>query len=62
VQGDEFEVIGRSYAVIFGTKTVTGANGRFYFMGAGDRFDLKTKKATRRATDWRPLEGVRPPG
>ena len=34
--------------------------GRFYFMGAGDRFDMKTRKATRRATDWRPLEGVRP--
>ena len=61
VQGDEFEVIGRSYAVIFGTKTVAGANGRFYFMGAGDRYDLKTRKATRRATDWRPLEGVKPP-
>ncbi|MEO8679841.1 MAG: cyanophycinase [Vicinamibacterales bacterium] len=62
VQGDEFEVIGRSYAVIFGTRTVAGANGRFYFMGSGDRYDLKAKKATRRATDWRPLEGVKPPG
>jgi len=61
VQGDQFEVIGRSYAVIFGSKTVAGANGRFYFMGAGDRYDLKTKKATRRANDWRPLEGVKPP-
>ena len=59
VQADEFEVIGRSYALIFGTRTLAGANGRFYFMGAGDRYDLKTKKATRRGTDWRPLEGVK---
>jgi cyanophycinase len=61
VQGDEFDVIGRSYVVVYSNKPVAGANGRFYFMGAGDRFDMKTRKATRQGTEWRPLQGVRPP-
>jgi len=54
-------VIGRSYAVIYSNKPVAGSSGRFYFMGAGDRFDMKTRKATRRGDDWRPLQGVKPP-
>ena len=45
VEGDQFDVIGRSYAVIYSNKPVAGASGRFYFMGAGDRFDMKTRKA-----------------
>jgi cyanophycinase len=62
VQGDRFDVIGQSYVLIYSTKTVAGPNGRFYFLGAGDRFDLKTRKATRRGDAWQPLMGVRPPG
>ena len=61
VQGDEFTVIGQSYAVIYSNKPVTGSTGRFYFMGAGDRFDMKARKATRQGNEWRPLQGVRPP-
>ena len=61
VTGDQFEVMGQSYAVIYSNKPVAGASGRFYFMGAGDRFDMKTRKATRQGTEWRPLQGVRPP-
>lgn len=61
VQGDRFDVIGRSYAVIFSSKPVAGSSGRFYFMGAGDRFDMKTRQATRRGDQWRPLQGVKPP-
>lgn len=61
VQGDQFDVIGRSYVVVYSQKPVVGATGRFYFMGAGDRFDMKTRKATRQGTEWRPLQGVRPP-
>ena len=61
VTGDQFEVIGQSYAVIYSNQPVAGANGRFYFMGAGDRFDMKSRKATRQGTEWRPLQGVRPP-
>jgi cyanophycinase len=59
VDGDQFDVIGKSYVVV--DKPVAGSNGRFYFMGAGDRFDMKTRKATRQGTEWRPLQGVRPP-
>jgi cyanophycinase len=62
VRGDQFDVIGRSYAVVYSQKPVVGGNGRFYFMGAGDRFDMKTRRATRQGTEWRPLQGVRPPG
>ena len=62
VTGDQFDVIGKSYVVIYSDKPVAGAAGRFYFMGAGDRFDMKERKATRQGSQWRPLQGVRPPG
>lgn len=62
VQGDQFNVIGRSYAVVYSTKPVAGTAGRFFFLGAGDRFDLKTRTATRRTDSWQPIQGVRPPG
>jgi cyanophycinase len=61
VEGDRFDVIGQSYVVVYSTTPVAGASGRFYFLAPGDRFDLKTRTATRRAEGWRPLEGVRPP-
>ena len=61
VTGDQFDVIGQSYAIIYSIKPVAGANGRFYFMGAGDRFDMKERKATRRGDRWQPLQGVKPP-
>jgi len=61
VEGDQFDVIGQSYVVIYSNKPVAGASGRFYFMGAGDRFDMKTRKPTRQGNEWRPLQGVRPP-
>jgi cyanophycinase len=62
VEGDRFDVIGKSYVVVYSNKPVVGAHGRFYFMGAGDRFDMKERKATRQGNEWRPLQGVRPPG
>lgn len=62
VEGDRFDVIGQGYAVIYSDKRVAGTNGRFYFMAPGDRFDMKTRKATRRGDAWRPLEGVKPQG
>jgi cyanophycinase len=61
VEGDRFDVIGRSYAVIYSTQAVAGANGRFYFLAPGDRFDLKARTATRRGDEWRPLQGVKRP-
>jgi cyanophycinase len=62
VEGDRFDVIGQSYALIYSTTTVAGKSGRFYFMGAGDRFDMKTRQASRRGENWQPLEGVKKPG
>lgn len=62
VAGDRFDVIGKSYALVYSNTPVAGKSGRFYFMGAGDRFDMETRKATRRGDNWQPLEGVKPPG
>jgi cyanophycinase len=61
VTGDQFDVIGKSYVVVYSNKPVVGANGRFYFMGAGDRFNMKERQATRQGTAWRPLQGVKTP-
>jgi cyanophycinase len=61
VSGDQFDVIGKSYVVVYSDKPVVGASGRFYFMGKGDRFDMKERKATRQGTEWRPLQGVKAP-
>ena len=57
VQGDEFEVIGRSYVAIYDHETM-GAEGRFYFLAPGQRFDLATRKVKRTARGRRgePLE------
>ena len=61
VEGERFDVIGQSYAVVYSNTPVAGASGRFYFLAPGDRFDLKARRATRRGDEWRPLQGVRPP-
>ena len=46
VQGDEFEVIGRSYVAIYDHEKM-GAEGRFYFLAPGQRFDLAARKVKR---------------
>ena len=58
VQGDEFEVVGRSYVVIYDHERMLDSGGRFYFLGAGDRYDLKTRTAFRMQRVRRPLERV----
>ncbi len=57
VQGDEFEVIGRSYVAIYDHETM-GAEGRFYFLEPGQRFDLATRtvKRTARGDHGEPLD------
>ena len=47
VRGDEFEVMGRSYVVIYDHERMLDSGGRFYFLGAGDRYDLKARTAFR---------------
>jgi cyanophycinase len=51
VQGDEFEVIGRSYVAIYDSARQLDSGGRFYFLGAGDRFDLRARRAFRSGPD-----------
>jgi len=55
VQGDNFEVIGVSFVAIYDPKIMT-AKTPFYLLGAGDRFDLVERKATRRSSRYRSLE------
>ena len=64
VRGDTFEVIGRSYVLIYDRDTVASGGAPFYFLAPGDRFDLGTRQATRPSTTLHALPGVsaRPPG
>jgi cyanophycinase len=58
VRGDRFEVIGRSYAIIYDRRTTTGRNGTFYFLAPGDGFDLGTRRATRPSRTLAPVPNV----
>jgi cyanophycinase len=58
VRGDTAEVIGQSYVAIFDNHRLLGPDGRFYFLQPGDRFNLKTREASRPATSFRPVEGL----
>jgi cyanophycinase len=66
VEGDRFDVIGRSYVVIYDAKHSTRPPAKFYFLAPGDRFDLVKREASRRSEQYRPLENVgshaKPPG
>ena len=42
VHGDEFRVIGDGYVAIYDARLIN-ANGRFYFLGPGERFRLSTR-------------------
>jgi cyanophycinase len=59
VRGDSFEVIGRNYVVIYDNKSVIPPNGKFYFLAPGDRYNLKTRQATRPAQTMRPIDRVK---
>jgi cyanophycinase len=50
VQGDEFEVMGESYVLIYDNGTMLGDSGLFYFLRAGDRYNLFTREAIGPAT------------
>ncbi len=47
VSGDEFTVIGQSYVVILDQQKSIPPGGQFYLLAAGDRYNLKTRQATR---------------
>jgi cyanophycinase len=47
VKGDAFEVIGRSYVAVYDHQKSIPPAGPFYFLTAGDTYNLKTRQATR---------------
>jgi len=58
VRGDNAEVIGDSYVLIYDNEATVGNGGKFYFLAPGDRFNLATREAMRPASTMRPVEGV----
>ena len=58
VEGDRFEVIGQSYAVIYDNQRKIPPDGRFYFLAPGDRYDMGTRSAWRPTVTDTPLERV----
>ena len=58
VRQDEFEVIGASYVAIYDYNRRLDSGGRFYLLAPGDRFDLKTRQASRMVGERRPLGRV----
>lgn len=58
VQGDQFEVIGESVVAIYDHERTVAGEGQFYFLRPGDSFDLKTRRAKRRAMSTQPFEIV----
>lgn len=62
VQGDEFEVIGESYVLIYDNRKMVGDEGLFYFLSPGDRFDLGTREARRPSQTLEPLGVTQPRG
>ena len=55
VQGNRFEVIGRSYVAIYDPK-ILEKTGRFYFLQSGDRFDLVKRVASRPGNAMQPMD------
>jgi cyanophycinase len=58
VRGDQFEVIGASYALIYDRLTTTGREGTFYFLAPGDGYDMATRRATRPFRTFGPVPNV----
>ncbi len=58
VQGDRFEVVGQSYAVIYDARATLDTGGLFYFLAPGDRYDMAAREAFRPSLDEDPLGRV----
>ena len=59
VQGDRFEVIGKSLVAIYDNERTVAGDGRFYFLRPGDSYDLAERQAMRRAFSAQPFEVVK---
>jgi cyanophycinase len=55
VTGNQFEVIGQRYVAIYDSERMIGDHGFFYFLSAGDRFNLETREAQRPSRSFRPV-------
>jgi cyanophycinase len=58
VRGDSFDVIGKSYVAIYDAQRRLDSGGRFYFLAAGDEYDMKAREAKRPTTKTEPLGRV----
>jgi cyanophycinase len=58
VRGEQFEVMGQGYVAIYDHQRMLDSGGEFYFLAPGDRYDLKTREASKPATRPQPLERV----
>lgn len=60
VRAEAFEVIGRSYVLVYDRERTIPPDGGFYFLRPGDRYDLRTREGTRLVNGTRqPIERVR---
>jgi cyanophycinase len=59
VQGDGFEVVGKSVVAIYDNRRMLANQGRFYFLRAGDTYDLRTRVARRKDFTEEPFELVK---
>lgn len=59
VRGDRFEVIGQGYVAIYDSSRHIPPQGDFYFLAPGDRYDLKTREASRPSRTLEPLSRVK---
>ena len=59
VRRDSFEVIGQSYVVIYDNTSVIPPDGQFFFLAPGDRYNMKTREATRPSQTARPIDRVK---
>lgn len=58
VRGDSFRVIGASYVAIYDHGRRLDSGGLFYFLAAGDRYNMQTREAFRMRTTAEPLDRV----
>jgi len=62
VQGNSFEVMGRSYVAIYDATRRLAQEGTFYFLRPGDRFNLQTREPSRPTAPTPPFSRLRPAG
>jgi cyanophycinase len=58
VRGDQAQVIGASYAIIYDNQVTVGRDGKFYYLAPGDRLNLSTRESVRLSQTARPIDNV----